>query len=49
MAQLDVSLTSDQKVVGLTPLGRQHSFVEINHKVFSRVILSFLLIQEGQL
>ena len=27
----------------------QHSFVEINHGVFSTVILSCLLIQEGQL
>ena len=49
MAQLDVSLTSDQKVAGSTPLGRQHSFVENNHEVFCRVILSLLLIQEGQL
>ena len=29
--------------------GRQHSFVEIDHEIFSTVILSFLLIQEGQL
>ena len=28
---------------------RQHSFVEIDHEIFSMVILSFLLIQEGQL
>ena len=28
---------------------RQHSFVEIDHKIFSMVILSLLLIQEGQL
>ena len=31
------------------PLGRQHSFVEIDHEMFSMVILSLLLIQEGQL
>ena len=29
--------------------GRQHSFVEIDHEIFSAVILSLLLIQEGQL
>ena len=27
----------------------QHSFVEIDHEIFSMVILSLLLIQEGQL
>ena len=29
--------------------GQQHSFVEIDHKIFSTVILSLPLIQEGQL
>ena len=29
--------------------GRQHSFVEIDHEIFSMVILSHPLIQEGQL
>ena len=29
--------------------GRQHSFVEIAHEIFSMVILSLLLIQEGHL
>ena len=29
--------------------GRQHSFVEIDHELFSTVILSLPLIQEGQL
>ena len=29
--------------------GRQHSFVEIDHEIFSTVILSIPLIQEGQL
>ena len=29
--------------------GRQHSFVEIDHEIFSNVILSLPLIQEGQL
>ena len=28
--------------------GRQHSFMEIDHEIFSTVILSLLLIQEGQ-
>ena len=29
--------------------GRQHSFMEIDHEMFSTVILSSPLIQEGQL
>ena len=29
--------------------GRQHSFTEIDHEIFSMVILSLPLIQEGQL
>ena len=29
--------------------GQQHSFVEINHEIFSSVVLSLPLIQEGQL
>ena len=29
--------------------GRQHSFVEVDHEIFSTVILSLQLIQEGQL
>ena len=29
--------------------GRQHSFVEIDHEIFSTVILSLPLIQEGHL
>ena len=32
-----------------SPLGRQHSFMEIDHEIFSTVILSLPLIQEGQL
>ena len=31
------------------PHVRQHSFVEIGHKIISMAILSLLLIQEGQL
>ena len=47
MAQLDVHPTGGQAVAGLTPAVRQHSFVD--HEIFSMVILSLLLIQEGQL
>ena len=32
-----------------TRRGRQHSFMEIEYEIFSTVILSLLLIQEGQL
>ena len=39
----------DHEVVGLTPPGRQHSVAEIDHEIFSTVILSLPLIQEGQL
>ena len=31
------------------PLDRQHSFVEIDHGIYSTVILSLPQIQEGQL
>ena len=42
--------TGDQEVAGSIPRrGRQHSFVEIDHEIFSTVILSLPLIQEGQL
>ena len=37
------SPTGDQEVVGSTPV------VEIDHEIFSTVILSLPLIQEGQL
>ena len=49
MAQLDVLPTGNQEVVGSTPTSWQHFFVEINHEIFSMVILSLSLIQEGQL
>ena len=43
-------LTGDQEVAGSNPRrGRQHSFVEIDHEIFSTVILSLPLIQEGHL
>ena len=47
-----VGCTSDWRsgVRGFDPRrGRQHSFVEIDHEIFSTVILSLPLIQEGQL
>ena len=49
VAQLDAGLAGDQEVVGSTPLGPKHSFVEIDHEIFSIVILSLQLIQEAQL
>ena len=50
VAQLDARPTGDQEDCRFDPRrGRQHSFVEIDHEIFSRVILSLLLIQEGQL
>ena len=50
MAQLDAP--SDWRPEGRGSnhrRGRQHSFVEIDHEIFSTVILSLPLIQEGQL
>ena len=50
VAQLDAP--SDWRLGGrgFSPRrGRQHSFVEIDHEIFSTVILSISLIQEGQL
>ena len=42
--------TGDQEVASSAPRrGRQHSFVENDHEIFSTVILSLPLIQEGQL
>ena len=50
MAQLDACPSGDQEVMGSTPRrGQQYSFMEIDHEIFSTVILSLLLIQEGQL
>ena len=49
VAQLDACTTGDQEIAGLTLPGRQHAFVEIDHEMISTVILSLLLIQEGQL
>ena len=49
MAQLDARPTSDQEVVIQPQLDQQHSFMEIDHEIFSTDILSLPLIKEGQL
>ena len=50
VAQLDAPSDWRPRGSGLNPRrGRQHSFMEIDHEIFSMVILSFPLIQEGQL
>ena len=41
--------TGDQEVAGSTPFGSATLFVEIDHEIFSTVILSLPLIQDGQL
>ena len=50
VAQLDAPSDWRPGGHGFNPRrGRQHSFVEIDHGIFSMVILSLPLIQEGQL
>ena len=50
MAQLDAPSDWRPGGRGFNPhRGRQHSFVETDHEIFSTVILSLPLIQEGQL
>ena len=50
VAQLDVPSDWRPGGCGFNPRrGWQHSFVEIDCEIFSTVILSLLLIQEGQL
>ena len=50
VAQLDAPSDWRPGGRGFNPRrGRQHSFVEIDHEIFSTVILSIPLIQEGQL
>ena len=50
VAQLDAPFDWRPGGCGFNPSrGRQHSFVEIDHEIFSTVILSLPLIQEGQL
>ena len=48
MAQLDAPSNWKPGGCGFNPhLGRQHSFVEIDLEIFSTIILSLPLIQEG--
>ena len=50
MAHLDAPSDWRPGGCGFNPRrSRQHSFVEIDHEIFSKVILSLPLIQEGQL
>ena len=50
VAQLDAPSDWRPGGRGFNPSrGQQHSFVEIDHEIFSTVILSLPLIQEGQL
>ena len=50
VAQLDAPSDWRPGGRGFNPRrGRQHSFVKIDHEIFSTVILSLPLIQEGQL
>ena len=50
VVQLDASSDWRPGGHGFNPCrGLQHSFVEIDHEIFSTVILSLPLIQEGQL
>ena len=50
MAQSDARPTADQEVAGSSPCPvRQHSFMEIDHEIFTIVILSLPLIQGGHL
>ena len=50
VAQLDALSDWRPGGCGFDPRrGRQHSFVDIDHEIFSTVILSLPLIQEGQL
>ena len=50
VAQLDAPSDWRPGGRGVNPRrGWQHSFVEIDHEIFSTVILSLPLIQEGQL
>ena len=50
VAQLDAPSDWRPGGCGFNPRrGRQHSFVDIDHEIFSTVILTLPLIQEGQL
>ena len=42
-------VTGDQEIAGSTPARSATCFIETDHEIFSMVILSLLLIQEGRL
>ena len=44
--QLDAHPTGDQEVAGLTPAALANFFMEIDHEIFSTVILSLSLIHQ---
>ena len=46
---LELQLNTNELSYRKSRQGRQHSFVENDHEIFSTVILSLPLIQEGQL
>ena len=49
VAQLDARSTGDQKVAVSTPTRSAIFSWRSDHEIFSKVILSLLMIQEGQL
>ena len=49
MVQLDARPTGDQEVASSIPAWSATSVMEIDHEIFSMVILSLPLIQGGQL
>ena len=46
MARSNAPQTGDQEIVGLIPAGSGFSLEEIDHEIFSMVILSLQLLQE---
>ena len=48
LAQSDTRPTGDHEVTGSFCRVRQYSFAEIDHEIFSTVMLSLPLFQEGQ-
>ena len=47
VALSDSRPTGDQEVAGSTTAGWQHSFIKIDHEIFSMVILTLPLIKKG--
>ena len=48
VTQLHARSSGDQEVAGSIPAGSGNILAEIDHEIFSVVILSLMLIQEGQ-